>query len=150
MQPLRHILGDTIEQEGGGLAAQGARLPRPQQGAVEQEGCGGRVRGHAGWYAEAAVSGNPRPDCHEIRSEQDGRIARKIVQRTPCSAAIAPGTGRPPALLLRFNRFSKTKRLDGNSELARIIGVARGGSCLQLDRKFVLRDETVERHAQRI
>ena len=34
-------------------------MPRAQQCAVEQDGCGGRVRSHAGWYAGRPVSGNP-------------------------------------------------------------------------------------------
>ena len=61
LQPLRHILGDAIEQERRRPDAQGARLPGAQQGAVEQDRRGIRVRGHAGWYADPPMAGNPRP-----------------------------------------------------------------------------------------
>jgi hypothetical protein len=61
MQSLFHILGDAVEQERGGLATQSAVLPHPQQGAVEQYGRGVRVWGHAGWYADPPISGNPGP-----------------------------------------------------------------------------------------
>jgi hypothetical protein len=33
-------------------------LSRAQQGAIEQDRCGARGRGHAGWYADALISGN--------------------------------------------------------------------------------------------
>ena len=59
MQSLFHILSDAAEQERGGLATQSAMLPHPQQGTVEQDGRGIRVWGHAGWYADPPISGNP-------------------------------------------------------------------------------------------
>src|SRR3981081_2758111 len=34
-------------------------LPHPQQGAVEQDRRGVWVWGHAGWYADPPISGNP-------------------------------------------------------------------------------------------
>ncbi len=46
MKALCHVFDDAVEQEGGGTPAQRTALPRPQEGAVEQEGSGGRVRGH--------------------------------------------------------------------------------------------------------
>jgi hypothetical protein len=59
MQSLFHILSDAAEQECGGLATQSAMLPHPQQGAVEQDRRGVWVWGHAGWYADPPISGNP-------------------------------------------------------------------------------------------
>src|SRR5258708_14303285 len=40
---------------------QRAIQPRPEEGAVGQLGRGGGVWGHAGWYAEPPISGNPAP-----------------------------------------------------------------------------------------
>ena len=59
MQPFFHVLDDAIEQEVGRPKAQRPALPRPQQGSVEQNGCVVRVWGHAGWYADPSISGNP-------------------------------------------------------------------------------------------
>ena len=46
LQPFRRILGNSIQQERCGPAAQGTTLPGPQQGAVEKDWRGIRVRGH--------------------------------------------------------------------------------------------------------
>jgi hypothetical protein len=58
LQPLRRILGNPIEQERR-WRAQGTILPRAQQGAVEKQRRGIRVRGHAGWYAGLPMADNP-------------------------------------------------------------------------------------------
>jgi len=53
------FFGDAVEQECCGLATGSTILPRAQQGAVEQDGRGVGVSGHAGWYADRPISGNP-------------------------------------------------------------------------------------------
>ena len=60
LQPLRHVLGDPVEQERRRPSAPGAVLPRPQQRAIEQDGGCIGVGGHAAWYADPSISGNPR------------------------------------------------------------------------------------------
>jgi ComF family protein len=59
MQTLRDVLGNAIEQEGRGLSTQSTIPPGAQQCAIEQDGRCVRVRGHAGWYADLPISGNP-------------------------------------------------------------------------------------------
>ena len=49
-QPLRHLFGHTIEQEGDRPLFERTALPRPQQSAVKQGWRGGdRMGSHAGW-----------------------------------------------------------------------------------------------------
>jgi hypothetical protein len=59
MQPFFHVLRDAIEQECGRPKAQRTILPRPQQGTVEQIRRDIRAWGHAGWYADPSMAGNP-------------------------------------------------------------------------------------------
>jgi hypothetical protein len=58
LQTVRHVCGDTLEQERRRPRAPGARQPRGEQCAIEQVGSGGRVRCHAGWLRRTAVAGN--------------------------------------------------------------------------------------------
>jgi len=70
MQPLRHLLGDAIEQEGRRSKASRAILPRAQERAIKQDRRRGRGVSHAGWYAGRAICGNPafsgRHDCGAV------------------------------------------------------------------------------------
>ena len=73
-KPLLDILGDAVEQEGRRLAAPRTLLPNAQQGAVEQDGRGSRIRSHAGWYAGLGALGNPAavPDAVRRRFTHPG------------------------------------------------------------------------------
>ena len=69
VQPFRDILGDTIEQKCRRTRPQCPRLPRPQQGAVKQDGRDVRIWGHARF-------GTPVPPFLAIQSWQSSALAR--------------------------------------------------------------------------
>jgi hypothetical protein len=60
VQPFRDVPGDAIEQKCRRTEPRCPQLPHARQGAVEQDGRGGRVRGPAACYAGHGTPGNHR------------------------------------------------------------------------------------------
>src|ERR1700738_735784 len=103
VQPLVHILGDTVEQEGDGPLPQRTALSRAQQSAIEQVRRSGRVRGHAGWYADLPSSGNqyqrwPLSVAQRSASLRPWRLRHHFRVPFPitCAARCGPATAHGP------------------------------------------------------
>jgi hypothetical protein len=89
-QAFDHVVGDTVEQEIGRPEGGCAMLPLGKQRAVEQDGSGGRVFGHAFWLSRLR------------RVWQSGCLS--VSDAAPALAVIAPSevpAERRPEVALR-------------------------------------------------